>query len=176
MVAHLLHYLIGSCVVVANGLAAPAESSKKSPRELAGLAIAEHVIPVRRINAKKEVTPVGAPFRQLRTAADDFGPDAVGTGYAKAVAHQVEYITEVGFGDKNFSLIIDTGSSDTWVARSTFVCLERGRNSPLPLKDCAFGPLYNGDFPGGQIANQTFNITYGSATGPWLGGVMGYAP
>ncbi|KAJ7226970.1 acid protease [Mycena pura] len=49
-----------------------------------------------------------------------------------------EYITNVTVGDQHFSLIVDTGSSDTWIVQKGFTCLDLSGN-PVPQPTCAFG-------------------------------------
>ncbi|KAF7344192.1 Acid protease [Mycena venus] len=74
----------------------------------------------------------------------------------------------------NFSLIIDTGSSDTWVAQKGFNCFDLNGN-PVPADTCAFGTAgFNTaasrtfqPFP-----NVSFNITYGD--GEFLSGPVGF--
>ncbi|OAA68745.1 Peptidase aspartic [Niveomyces insectorum RCEF 264] len=99
----------------------------------------------------------------------------VGVGSAIAAANQIEYITSVQAGSNNLSLIIDTGSSDTWFVKEGFQCLDPQYRQPTTAEVCEFGPPFKGDFPGGQITNQHFNVTYGSVNGPFLNGLMGYS-
>jgi hypothetical protein len=53
------------------------------------------------------------------------------------------YLTNVTIASQTFSLVVDTGSSDTWVAASTFQCEDPSDNSPVFLEYCSFGPLYD---------------------------------
>jgi len=85
-----------------------------------------------------------------------------------------EYLTNVTVGGQHFSLIIDTGSSDTWVAQKGFNCFDIDGN-PQPEATCAFGtPGFN------TAASKTFqlfpkvsfNITYGD--GEFLSGPVGF--
>ncbi|KAJ7087075.1 acid protease [Mycena epipterygia] len=85
-----------------------------------------------------------------------------------------EYLTNVTVGGQHFSLIVDTGSSDTWVAQKGFNCFDIDGN-PVPATTCAFGtPGFNTaasrtfkPFP-----NVSFNITYGD--GEFLSGPVGF--
>ncbi|KAG9237364.1 aspartic proteinase precursor [Amylocarpus encephaloides] len=71
-----------------------------------------------------------------------------------------------------FDLIVDTGSSDTWVASTTFACRDPRTGEPADQSACAFGPLYDRqDFQ--EIPDQNFQISYGD--GSSVSGVMGYA-
>ncbi|KAJ7696929.1 acid protease [Mycena rosella] len=85
-----------------------------------------------------------------------------------------EYLTNATIGGQHFSLIVDTGSSDTWVAQRGFNCFDLDEN-PVPEATCAFGtPGFNTaasktfqPFP-----NVSFNITYGD--GEFLSGPVGF--
>ena len=72
-------------------------------------------------------------------------------------------------------MVPDTGSSDTWVARDGFRCLDPSIGRPVNPKNCGFGALFRGDFPGGPIADgdQQMHISY--LSGDFLQGPMGYA-
>ncbi|KAJ7088254.1 acid protease [Mycena epipterygia] len=77
-----------------------------------------------------------------------------------------EYIADVTIGGQLFKLQVDTGSSDTWVAKKGFSCVDPGTGAPEPLQTCAFGPTFDPSksktfqsFP-----NVIFDITYGDGT------------
>ncbi|KAJ6536853.1 aspartic peptidase domain-containing protein [Mycena capillaripes] len=85
-----------------------------------------------------------------------------------------EYLTNVTIGGQHFSLIIDTGSSDTWVAQKGFNCFDIDGN-PVSPDTCAFGTA------GFNTATSktfqlfpkvSFNITYGD--GEFLSGPVGF--
>jgi hypothetical protein len=82
------------------------------------------------------------------------------------------YLTNVTLDGQRFSLVIDTGSSDTWVASTGFQCLDPNTYATLPTSQCAFGPFYN------RAASTTFkpinhNFQVDYAGGEFLEGVMG---
>ncbi|KAL8371858.1 hypothetical protein RB595_001586 [Gaeumannomyces hyphopodioides] len=114
----------------------------------------------------------GVGGREVWVAADDDEPVAEGVGPAINAYHQVEYITPVGIGGEEYNMIIDTGSSDTWFVKSGFECVN-SRRQPVPFEACEFGPVFRGDLSGGT-SPLVFNITYGSANGPFLNGEMGF--
>ena len=60
------------------------------------------------------------------------------------------YMTNVTIGGSYYTLVIDTGSSDTWVASSSFACISRLTQTPLPQSACGFSTLYD----------QTLSPTY----------------
>ena len=81
------------------------------------------------------------------------------------------YAVPVLWGNTPLSLVLDTGSSDTWVARSNFTCLS-SLGDKVDQASCWFGPTYNGTFSGGPIFDQHMEVQYGDlevASGP-----MGY--
>ncbi|EJT74028.1 hypothetical protein GGTG_07877 [Gaeumannomyces tritici R3-111a-1] len=104
--------------------------------------------------------------------ADDGEPVAEGVGPAINAYHQIEYMTPVGIGGEEYNLIVDTGSSDTWFVKSGFECVN-SRRQLVPFEACDFGPVFRGALSGGT-SPLVFNITYGSANGPFLNGEMGF--
>jgi len=85
-----------------------------------------------------------------------------------------EYLVNVTVGNQEFALIVDTGSSDTWVPEVGFQCIDLN-NNPQPESVCAFGtagysskksPTFELD------PNRNFNITYGD--GEFLTGPVGF--
>ncbi|KAH7397354.1 aspartic peptidase domain-containing protein, partial [Pyrenochaeta sp. MPI-SDFR-AT-0127] len=53
------------------------------------------------------------------------------------------YMTDVTLAGQIFTLVIDTGSSDTWVASSSFQCLNPSTLSPISPQYCGFNTPYN---------------------------------
>ncbi len=98
-------------------------------------------------------------------------PLAAGWGQVRAAQHGIEYITDVKAGNGVYQLIVDTGSSDTWIVKSNFSCLNTRDYNTRNWGTCNFGSEFKGEFSGGKIANQHLNITYGG--GPYLLGEMG---
>lgn len=102
-------------------------------------------------------------------------PGAVSIGLAPSANHDIEYITRVVAGTNNLSLVVDTGSSDTWFVRQGFSCIDPQYHQPTLSSACGFGPPFKGDFPGGAIANQHLSVAYGSQNGPFVEGLLGYS-
>jgi len=83
----------------------------------------------------------------------------------------VGYAVNVDFAGTTLQLILDTGSSDTWVASSSLTCLDQF-GEEVPDAQCNFGPLYNGSFPEGNVTDENFSISYGD--GEVVVGNLGY--
>jgi hypothetical protein len=82
------------------------------------------------------------------------------------------YIANVTLAGKTFSLIIDTGSSDTWVASSTFQCDDPYTYAPIPVQQCGFGPFYyQSASTSFRSINHDFDVYYSG--GEFLEGIMG---
>ncbi|KAI9703050.1 MAG: hypothetical protein M1820_006041 [Bogoriella megaspora] len=102
----------------------------------------------------------------------DSGVYAYGTAPLNPVEGNIAYAVEIQFGDIDpFEVIVDTGSSDTWLAQAGFQCVNYA-GVPFPQEACEFGPLFNGTFGGGEIPDQNFNIGYGD--GEFLTGTLGF--
>jgi len=72
----------------------------------------------------------------------------------------VEYLTTITFGETDVDVIVDTGSSDTWLIQSGFKCVN-ANNAPQSEGACNFGPPYPGNFGYAEIPGVNFNISYG---------------
>ena len=71
------------------------------------------------------------------------------------------YYTEITFGAETFNVVVDTGSSDTWLVQNGFQCTSYGRNpTALPEASCRFGPPYTISSTFKQIQAENFNISY----------------
>ncbi|KAJ7636639.1 acid protease [Roridomyces roridus] len=92
----------------------------------------------------------------------------------KKAAFENEYLVNITVGGKGFQVVLDTGSSDTWVVHEGFTCIDSDSN-PVPASTCAFGPAqFNpADSPTFELlSNHTLNITYN--TGEFLRGPVGF--
>lgn len=171
----LLTYSLTSTLLtltVSHPLSQAAE--KRAPQ----IAAAHHVLPIFRQTAPRAGQTVGSKFRNLasfnaRVAGVD--PQPAGLDIALPADQQVEYLLNVTAGGSNYSLIIDTGSSDTWFVKNGFQCYNYAHQKVAQVA-CQFGPLFKGDFPLGQIAELHFNVSYGNGySGPNLNGEYGYS-
>ncbi|TGO56693.1 hypothetical protein BOTNAR_0217g00090 [Botryotinia narcissicola] len=69
-------------------------------------------------------------------------------------------------------VVIDTGSSDTWIVKPNFTCLDYDTGAPTSQSACLFGPGYAPSSGFKPIPNQHFNTTY--ASGENLKGTFGF--
>ncbi|KAI5924328.1 aspartic peptidase domain-containing protein [Camillea tinctor] len=155
-------------------------ASTRNHAAAAGLSITSNYHPLPRIQRPPGLSRTFDVLRQqqrqkhrlLASEADDDDP-AVGVDHLRAELHQVEYIMQVGIGaGEPYYMIPDTGSSDTWVVREGYTCLDPYYGQEVAPEVCDFGPLFRGDFPGGRIEDQNLNISY--LSGDYLNGDMGF--
>jgi aspergillopepsin I len=84
-----------------------------------------------------------------------------------------EYLAQIKFQDTDVDVIVDTGSSDTWLIESSFQCLNQNSQS-VSQATCNFGPTYPGTFSAEEaIPDVNFSISYGD--GEFVTGVFGKA-
>ncbi|KAJ4349355.1 uncharacterized protein N0V89_007969 [Didymosphaeria variabile] len=83
------------------------------------------------------------------------------------------YMTNISLAGHPYTLIIDTGSSDTWIAASDFECTSRVSHARLPQKNCGFGNLYDAvdSRTYSTIPGRAFSVKY--SDGEYLMGDMG---
>lgn len=81
------------------------------------------------------------------------------------------YIAHVTVGTQAVPLLVDTGSSDLWVAPSSFLCLDE-TGAEVDQSTCGFPVLYEGTFSGGTVPDEYFSIVYGN--GQFVYGPYGF--
>lgn len=82
------------------------------------------------------------------------------------------YMTRVTLGSRVYSLVIDTGSSDTWAAQAGLVCKD-WTGATVATSQCRFGPLYNTTVSSTYkpySPQQAFGVNYTS--GEYLKGIL----
>lgn len=82
-----------------------------------------------------------------------------------------EFATSITIGTQTFEVVLDTGSSDTWVVEEGFKCVNVETEAAESESYCGFGSTYTVDSTFSQIANEEFDIEYGD--GEFLEGIMG---
>jgi hypothetical protein len=78
----------------------------------------------------------------------------------------------VQFGGTPYTVVIDTGSSDIWLAQTGFQCVSPNIGTPVSEAQCAFGPLYIPSSTLIKIPGLEFNVSY--AGGEKLECALGY--
>lgn len=168
--------------------------SVEDPSELLPLSAVEvpdaHVMPLRRhdyVNAQGQLTARGErkarsnlrkrQASQTSTAQlPNFTAGTTNNVQAlKVVGYGAEYSANVQIGGQTVSLIMDTGSADTWMVGSGFTCYDFDTGYPTTQSACLFGTPYytpSAAFNSSIIQNQNLNITYGD--GEVVTGVFGF--
>jgi hypothetical protein len=84
------------------------------------------------------------------------------------------FLAPVTVGGQDFRVVVDTGSSDPWLATIGFECLDPVTNIQIDEGDCRFGPLYDRTASSTYKAypDRSMNLSY--ADGETLNGLMGY--
>ncbi|KAK5950078.1 hypothetical protein OHC33_008793 [Knufia fluminis] len=88
--------------------------------------------------------------------------------------HAPYFAAPVTIGSQTFNLVVDTGSSDTWVADSFFTCMKYG--TPVSQAYCELDLTFVNDGDGNWVTpatNWSFFLSY--ADGSYVGGPMGLA-
>jgi hypothetical protein len=81
------------------------------------------------------------------------------------------YATSITIGTQTFEVIVDTGSSDTWVVETGFECINFDTGKKTTESECDFGPYYTIDSTFVKTADENFDIEYGD--GEYLSGIIG---
>lgn len=93
-----------------------------------------------------------------------------GSGELVSLFEGEEYATSITFGTQSFDVIVDTGSSDTWVVKEGFECIDLDTGDKTTESDCDFGTTYTVDSTLSVISGEEFEIEYGD--GEYLYGYM----
>lgn len=83
-----------------------------------------------------------------------------------------QYAIQCGWDGVPVWLLVDTGSADTWAAKSDFECRDSAGRRHEQLA-CVFGNPLIDDFGGGSIDDLHFRLQYGDDEIAW--GPMGYS-
>ncbi|OAP57123.1 hypothetical protein AYL99_07860 [Fonsecaea erecta] len=88
------------------------------------------------------------------------------------IHYGVAFLANITFGTQEFPVVIDTGSSDTWLVKAGFTCVNRTTNATLPASTCGFGSRgYVPDDNFSEIPDENFYTSYGD--GEYLYGTLG---
>jgi len=80
-------------------------------------------------------------------------------------------VTDIRVGPNTYEAVVDTGSSDTWLAHTGFQCAVPGTGDLLSEDACKFGPLYTQSSTFKPVTNENFHVRY--TDGETLTGVFG---
>jgi hypothetical protein len=82
------------------------------------------------------------------------------------------YMTNITLASRPYTMVIDTGSSDTWIASTSFQCISQYTRRLLPQKECGFGRLYDEQQSKTLVPIPTHNFGVRYADGEFLSGTM----
>lgn len=105
---------------------------------------------------------IGRPAANLSARQDE------GTISSADMQHSIQtlggrvYMTTVNLSMQPYTLVIDTGSSDTWIASTTFQCVDQFALIRLQQSACGFGKLYEAQSSNtrGDIKGFDFEVRY----------------
>jgi hypothetical protein len=95
------------------------------------------------LHLQRRASPNGT---QLPSYYADFTSTTYGT----------RFDVNVTLGNQTFALLVDTGSSDTWVVGSDYLCINDTSNAILPQQACAFTPQTYRPSPTFQLVPDEF--------------------
>ncbi|KAJ5359614.1 uncharacterized protein N7496_012027 [Penicillium cataractarum] len=97
--------------------------------------------------------PLSQPPRQLSSATTPL----IATGYGTV------FDAPVTIGNQTFMLLVDTGSSDTYVMQTGFTCINSTSNLVILEEDCEYSQeTYHKSKTYRKIANEMFGVEYGA--------------
>ncbi|KAL2852046.1 aspartic peptidase domain-containing protein [Aspergillus pseudoustus] len=104
------------------------------------------------------VGPVASTTLPLRRRATNVTSSMVSTTYGSV------FDTEVTIGGQSFQLLVDSGSSDTYVMKTGFRCFDKDDGLELTEEECLYDldRTYNISDTYEEIPNQIFGIQYGA--------------
>ena len=118
---------------------------------------------------RKQGSASRAYLGAIKNRADANG--VYGSAPLKSAEEGQEFLAPITFGTQSFMAILDSGSSDTWLAETGFQCLNLTTNVLQPEAECDFGPLYSRSTTFTPISDENFNVSY--ADGEFLTGTLG---
>lgn len=120
-----------------------------------------YVLELTKINNKGTARSAVELNSQVRTGSANLVSLAEGGGFA----------TSITLGNQTLEVVIDTGSSDLWVVRDSFTCVNPESRIEVAQWACAFGPAYAPNTTFREITGEYLDIKY--ADGEILSGVIG---
>jgi aspergillopepsin I len=120
-----------------------------------------HVLELTKINNKGNARSAVELNGQIRTASANLVSLAERGGFA----------TSITIGNRTFEVVVDTGSSDLWVVRDGFICIDPESRREVAQSECEFGPAYAPNTTFLEIVGELLDIKY--ADREILSGVIG---
>ncbi|KAK1597549.1 eukaryotic aspartyl protease [Colletotrichum navitas] len=114
--------------------------------------------------------------RNAATALGAAQPRGLSAAYQNITAlspYGTQYAVEVTWDGQPVNMILDTGSSDTWVTASNFTCTNLAGTAAYSQEACGFGPSKIDGFKYGPAEDLHFTLSYGS--GERVSGPMGFS-
>ncbi|KAJ5894202.1 acid protease [Penicillium taxi] len=115
-----------------------------------------HVLPLKKRKATSASSHSAASLTGKTKKATTSGSSTL-----ISLAEGEEYATSITIGTQTFEVIVDTGSSDTWVVEEGFTCIDLDTGEDTTESACDFGPTYTPDSTLSKISNEEFSIEYG---------------
>lgn len=116
-----------------------------------------------------------AIFLVLADAKNTLSPQRSSSGTTvplKATQYGTVFDAPVTIGNQTFQLLVDTGSSDTYVMKSGYTCINGTSNQILPQEDCEYSKkTYRPSSTYRGIPSEMFGIEYGAGL---ASGAMAY--
>lgn len=119
------------------------------------------------------------PHGRTRTGLERLGRRASMTGSTLSDSSDIEYYTNITLGGQSFKVLIDTGSSDLWVAGNVPGAQGTGKTASVNYAiGAANGAVMtaNLDFDGYTVDNQAFISVSTDAAHPAGQGILGLGP
>lgn len=123
---------------------------------------------------QKYATSLSSVYVQAMRGEAGIARAANGSTPLLSVSGGQVFLANVAVGGKRYSVVIDTGSSDPWLARTGYQCYDPYDDRLLAQSECGFASAYDPSQSTTytSVSNQNFNISY--ADGEYLNGGVGF--
>ncbi|KAH8701953.1 aspartic peptidase domain-containing protein [Talaromyces proteolyticus] len=158
MISLFLHLAL--FLELVSSLNIPTQNNERGPA-LLNLVAAPHNVPVSKVRRQGSQLQSRGLHRRHESNSTLIRP----------TNSNLQYAVEVKFNGVPRYLLLDTGSSDTWMFAEDFQC-KNANGTSVPQSQCKIGQPYTGEGLD-IIKGETFSIIYGNNENPT--GPMGYA-